>query len=356
MQQDADPLFEYALKLVIRRHGGSPDESARAAAEAARWRTQDLAHEQAWRRAEARWASTSALGQLRDRIPVPPSSADRNRRAARVRRAALSVLAFGAVAASIAGGMDWYWRQPQYGEMLATARAQLLSRSLPDGTRLDLSARTELKVAYYRNRRVVELERGEAAFKVRADADRPFIVNTPAGRIQVVGTSFDVSYFPGTPGVPARLSVAVASGRVKVLADGRPRDIGPLRPFTFDQEASAVDLGAGQAVTITAANSQAPVVEPIRQIKTEDVGDWQKGWFVFNGTPLEEAVARWNAFVDPPFLLGDTVARKGYQLTGAYPIRDPGAFLAGLIATFPIEVHRSNARTLIEASGGPSRK
>ena len=64
---------------------------------------------------------------------------------------------------------------------------------LPDGTHIWLNAGSVLR--YYGDltgrRRVVELD-GEGFFKVRHDADRPFILQMEDMNIEVLGTEFDV--------------------------------------------------------------------------------------------------------------------------------------------------------------------
>ena len=67
-----------------------------------------------------------------------------------------------ASATLVAGGARWFWRQPVLELALRTSRGQRIAHPLPDGSRLDLAARTAVEVAYFRDRREVRLAGGEA--------------------------------------------------------------------------------------------------------------------------------------------------------------------------------------------------
>ena len=97
-----------------------------------------------------------------------------------------------------AGGLYWM-RSHTYREVASqitsfeTPAGQRVSMNLSDGTHvwLNSGSRIEYPVIFDRKERKVKIS-GEAMFEVTHDADRPFIVETFASRIEVLGTKFNV--------------------------------------------------------------------------------------------------------------------------------------------------------------------
>ena len=63
---------------------------------------------------------------------------------------------------------------------------------MPDGSSLELGARTALEVEFSGTRRAMTLSSGRAYFKVAPDKKRPFVVRAGVLDIAAVGTSFDI--------------------------------------------------------------------------------------------------------------------------------------------------------------------
>jgi ferric-dicitrate binding protein FerR (iron transport regulator) len=82
-------------------------------------------------------------------------------------------------------------------------------------------------------RQVVEISQGAGSFKV-AKAPDSFRVETPSGRVLVLGTEFSVELRKQKKGPPA-MAVAVASGRVRVEHGGKSLDLGPGENRVFGE-------------------------------------------------------------------------------------------------------------------------
>jgi transmembrane sensor len=97
-----------------------------------------------------------------------------------------------------------------------TAAAQRKTITLTDGTRIWLNNASVLRypVKFGSRTREVELE-GEAFFEVAHHAARPFLVHTRGLRVQVLGTSFNVSAYAADKDI----TVNVATGKVAVISD-----------------------------------------------------------------------------------------------------------------------------------------
>ena len=87
--------------------------------------------------------------------------------------------------------------------------------TLPDGTIVSLNAdsRIEYPESFSGQKRTVKLV-GEAFFDVHRDALHPFIIETEGAQIEVLGTSFNVSAYPGKE----KVEVNVRTGTVRLVS------------------------------------------------------------------------------------------------------------------------------------------
>ena len=87
-------------------------------------------------------------------------------------------------------------KEEKYEELFQTISVpagQRINLTLPDGTNVWLNARTTIKypLSFSKETRQVELD-GEAYFDVVENKDKPFVIQTTKGRLEVLGTVFDV--------------------------------------------------------------------------------------------------------------------------------------------------------------------
>jgi transmembrane sensor len=85
--------------------------------------------------------------------------------------------------------------------------------SLPDGSTVKLNASTRIEYPdhFAAGVRKIKLS-GEAFFEVTRDTAHPFIIETANASVEVLGTSFNVSAYPGTE----KVEVNVKTGKVKL--------------------------------------------------------------------------------------------------------------------------------------------
>lgn len=331
-RRPARRLVEYAVSLIGRQQYGTDDEARAARDELARWRDADPSHDAAFEIAEQYWAAADASA-LRGDVPLPARRTAQDVERQQKRRRLLTFLGVGGLSAVLAGGGRWAWLQPVVQMALRTGHDQLLDRDLPDGSHIALAARTAGDLTYYRNRRELSLAAGEVCLDVQHDPSRPFVVDTRWGRVQVLGTRFSVSV------TDARMSVAVARGRVAVWSNYRDGvRVGP------DATSPDIVLEAGQRAETTARGVSARTA-----VGPDSVGAWRNGWLVFYGTPLPEAIARWNDYVPQTMRLADDPALRGMRLSGTFPVQDPAAFLQNLPGMLPVRVVRGTSGIVISA-------
>ena len=135
------------------------------------------------------------------------------------------------------------------------------SKQLTDGTRIVINADTRLTYpeTFEAHRREVALM-GEAYFEVAHTADAPFVVTTPAGSIEVLGTHFNV--------------MADADRTTVTLAEGSVRLRFGHREFTMQP---------GEQACITASGDI-----DVRTVNTRNYTSWSTGTYDFSDTPLSE--------------------------------------------------------------------
>ncbi|MGH7996588.1 MAG: FecR family protein [Opitutaceae bacterium] len=190
-------------------------------------------------------------------------------------------------------------------EIVQTQADQRRSITLSDGSRVELNARTNLIVESVGRVRRVRLAGGEAYFIVAKDPARPFVVETPAGSVRVTGTIFDV-----LSDAPADLEVTVVEGSVRVRTGAKnpPVLLRPGERFTSDRDTAAVSRLSAAALG--------------------DALAWRSGFVVFDGTPLERALAQFARYHGVRIEAAPGVA--GLRVGGRFSLDDLDGFLSAL--------------------------
>lgn len=183
---------------------------------------------------------------------------------------------------------------------------------LSDGTEVSLNSASSLRFPFSfngSNTREVEV-RGEAFFKVAPNANKPFIVRTSAGDVQVLGTSFNINTYE-----PGKLSASLVEGSIKALYRNESR---LLRPGE-----QAINQVSGKMT--------------VQKFDEQEVLSWMKGIYYFNSTSMikvAEVIDRWydvQVVFDNPAIAGNKYDGK---LDKSVPLED---FLEVLRLTQRIE-------------------
>jgi transmembrane sensor len=297
-------LVEHALSLLAAAAIETPVVAAGLREQLETWRAQSAEHALAYTQALRQWQALDAVAPaLRSHFVEPK----RKRRTSRT-RSTLAVLAF---VSCLSGLLGWHLSQPLLEQTAQTGVAQLAQIPLPDGSRIDVNAGSVLQLAFYRNRRLVELKRGEARFEVASDADRPFRVQTRSGTVEVVGTVFVVADRGDA------ITVDVERGRVRFL---------PLNP------ASSIELSGGERVVVRDG-----VPGRVENVGNREFAPWRDGWLMFDNEQLVDALPAINAFRKSPLVLADESAGT-LRLTGRFRANDMHGLLAALPRVLPVEV------------------
>jgi len=199
------------------------------------------------------------------------------------------------------------------GTRYSTSVGEMRSIVLPDGSVVDLNTRSSVRARFNSKVRLIELETGEAIFKVTKDPARPFRVVAGDTEIVAVGTQFNVY------AAQARTVVTVLEGRVRVTdraaapAD-RPQGAAFVQP--------AVELGSGEQAVIAPRRPIARVAlaDPMR------VTSWTERRLIFEDATLAsvaEEFARYSARV---ITVADPALAQR-QITGVFDASDPASLV-----------------------------
>lgn len=139
---------------------------------------------------------------------------------------------------------------------------------LPDGTEVWLNAGSTLiyPSSFTSKERDVHLI-GEAFFDVQKDSIRPFIVNTHYLKMQVLGTTFNVSAYPDESQVETTLETG--SLKVNVLDDSTSYYLSPDNQLVYTPSTHIIEQ---------------------RKVRASDFSDWRMGGLFFDNTPFEDVL------------------------------------------------------------------
>jgi transmembrane sensor len=223
----------------------------------------------------------------------------------------------------------------------STLIAEIRPITLPDGTRVTLGAKSEIKVRFDGGERRVELASGEAFFEVADDPARPFVVDAGGTVIRDIGTKFDVKRAAG------RVEVGVLEGIVEV----RPQDLfrrdTTVRRLKAGQRVRAEETGLGPLL----AGAQVGAVE----IAPAAAGAWREGQLTYDDTTLADVVADLNRYYGPGVRLESAPLGQA-RLAASFKVHEIDKFLQELPAVAPVIVTREGdgAVTIARRPSAPS--
>lgn len=298
---------------------GARPVSADTLAEFQAWRTapENVA---AYRRAEAIWRRSGELSNDAEITALVQATLarPRPRRKKGVGRGAAiggGLAVIGAVALAF-GYHAWSSRM-----VYATPIGELRTVSLADGSTVRLDTASRVRVRLSDDRRVVILESGQALFEVAHDATRPFVVEAGTTEVQALGTVFDVRREG-----PGGVRVTLVEGAVEV------RERAPEARQTHR-------LSAGQQWKRASGSTRPAAVD------VAVATSWAEGRLRFRNTPLREAVAEVNRYLEDKIVL-DAGAAEAVGVNGTFAIGDRNAFVSAASDLFGLQAREASDGSL----------
>ncbi|MGC5704451.1 FecR family protein [Pseudomonas sp. NFXW11] len=303
--QLAPEVLEEAAEWLLRLSEGELSEAERAQWQS--WQLSSPERQRAWSRAQLLQAK---LGGLPSSLAL--SALDRP--SSPQRRAALGKLAL-LLAMAPAGWGSWKLAQSQqWSADYRTAVGQRRELTLADGSQLTLNTDSAIDVLFDANQRLIKLRAGEILVQTAADTSpqaRPFLVSTPQGLMQALGTRFSVRE------MSPRTQLVVLQGAVKVLlADNR--------------QAAPLIVNAGQRTDFSSREFAPP--SPAERYASA----WTQGMLMADKMRLADFVTELARYRRGFVRCDPTIA--DLRISGAYPISDTQRSLNMLVQTYPVQV------------------
>lgn len=191
-----------------------------------------------------------------------------------------------------------------------SAKGEILSVTLPDGSKATLNTDSAINIDFDPDRRQVHVVQGEALFSVSHAHNRPFIVSTSRVTAEALGTRYSVAT------TEALNVVTVYESRVRVRARNN---------------ANQINLTAGTRAEI----SQYGIHTGTTALR--DRPDWADQRLVFDRTPLASVVERLAEY-HPGVLTLRPLPEINRQFTGVLPANDHRAAVALLCEAMGLKV------------------
>lgn len=335
---------EWLVKLDNQLDRGGLCAAERAALR--RWLGQNPEHGEILQRQAALWGDMDVL-------------AARARTRARARRfrapafalATLGALAIGFIGLRFLSVSD----EPGAERLYATAVGGQREERLADGSRVHLNTNSLITVQFGAGERRVRLLRGEAAFDVIHDPERPFSVYAQNRIVTALGTRFTVRL--GAENV----QVAVATGKV-ALGRARPGSAspGPVRrpapgaPPPAEPAQEVMFLVQGQRAELPLAGNAAPVLTAMDKQARERTFAWLQGRLIFDDERLATIVAEVSRYTAVQVTIAPELG--DIRLSGRFKTGDTEALLEALaLARRDLAIHRGGAGDTVYIATRPTR-
>lgn len=175
-------------------------------------------------------------------------------------------------------------------------QGQHVNLILADGTNVWLNAKT--KMEYPQNfeaadRRIVKID-GEAYFEVTKNPKKPFIVQTPKGEVEALGTKFYVTAYTNSD----KFETALIEGKVKVQTVNNRLILSPNNKAVLEK---------GQLLC--------------QSIHDVDVYRWREGLYCFNEEDFQKVLKQFEIYYDVRFIKKDNDIPNS-KITGKFRLVD----------------------------------
>jgi transmembrane sensor len=279
------------------------------------WLAEAWQHRTAYWRLKVVWDETYRFAALRRTAREEVAEKPRRKTSSYIKIATIA-----AIAIVLAAGAALL-RFDNQEQTISTALGGRKVIELAGGSRAELNTSTIIRVAA--GGRNVRLDKGEAYFQIRHDANRPFVITAAGYRIIDLGTTFVVLNEPG------RLKIALLEGRAQLEA--------------ADGNSQATTLSPGD-VAVAADGAVSVTREAPREI-SKALG-WRRGVLIFEHTSLADAMAQFNRYNAAQLVIADSDTAK-LTVDGTFPLTGVSQFASAAKTIFGLHVARRGNEIVI---------
>ncbi|RLQ22164.1 DUF4880 domain-containing protein [Seongchinamella sediminis] len=211
----------------------------------------------------------------------------------------------------------WPQLQPEpVSTQYSSAVGERLDVTLPDGSLARLNTNSQISVSYSDDERLIELQKGEAWFRVEPNKDKPFHVDAGEARVTAVGTAFNV-YRRGES-----TEIAVTEGVVRVTE----RQTAPGR------EPASKLLRINERLLSQRQGWEVSTADDLEQALA-----WRQGQLVAREMPLPQLVAQLQRYSDTRIFISDP-ALLNRTVSGVFELDNPETSLEALAISMGLEI------------------
>lgn len=301
-------IDDIATAWVVRSASGTMDAAEKAELDA--WLQADLRHQGAYFRAEGAWFMLQRANVQNAGVDQPESR--RTRRAWLIGAGTLALAGVGAAVAFF--GLNGP-------TTIETKVGEQRKIQLADKSFVSLNTDSRVDVQLSRQRRDIQLAKGEAWFEVAKDPGRPFVVSVGTVEARAVGTAFSVRRF--TSGA----QVLVTEGVVEV---------------TRQAHKIALRVGDGAFVPFDGA----PVVVSHDPDRVLDALAWRDGDIVLDEESLQQAALEFNRYNARKIVIADP-SLQAEKLVGRFRLNQPDVFVKSVQDALNVEVRTEDDLIII---------
>jgi transmembrane sensor len=219
-----------------------------------------------------------------------------------------------ALVAIVTGSQSLHLGKPA-GETYRTDGTAGREIALNDGSRLTLGRDTELTVDLDGNRRNVSIASGQAAFDVRHDATRPFVIAAGDREVRVLGTEFDVMTRGETFGVSVRRGLVSVSDK--------------------DAPSAVTRLPAGKALLRLPGTDR----DQITSVDPDNALAWRDGRLIYIDSTLANVALDYQRYVGKPVVVARDV--RDLHISGVVNARNEEDLIRQLELLLPVRITRT---------------
>ena len=293
-----NPVDANAALWLARREHESWNDADQAALDA--WLSEASLHKVTYLRLRDAWTRADRLAALRG--PGGAQKAHEVHKQKGLTTIRIAIICVAAVALASAAGLYLYISYPR-DTTYATPIGGREVVALFDGSQVELNTDTVIRVSANTQNRFVTLEKGEAYFQVRHDAQHPFVVDAFGHRVTDLGTEFVVR------GDANRIEVALVEGRARIDS-------------TSNVAAHSVILAPGDVATATGASI---AVTKKQETSLADQLAWRQGLLIFDNTTLSDVAAEFNRYNKRKVIIADAATAR-LSIMGKFPVNDVSLF------------------------------
>ena len=314
----ADDIKKRASEFVLRQYDlegwtDADDEALKA------WLDESLSHRTAYWRLKSIWNRADRLDALRPMLPPrSPSGA----------RSPLLRFKFAAAVAlvSVLGASAWFPR-PFSMQTFTTATGERRDLTLADGSHIELTTDTQLRLAGTSRHQNVWLDKGEAYFQIIHDPHREFVLHATKLRIVDLGTEFSVRRNSD------RIQITVVKGSVEVESTDPQKRLGAVRLLPGE-----VAIASNGAINVAKKSPS----------QIDDSLTWRRGILVFDHMPLAKVASEFNRYnLIKIHIDGAAISTK--TISARLPATDVSVFARMAQEFLGLQVTRTNTEIRISA-------